>query len=93
MLQENKIDVKIVGVNGQLSIGKEYAGQQVQLLKQNDGTLIIKKGKFIPDNEMWLYKDDNLTKLERAVKSAKKQKRLNNFEELAQKLERVINND
>lgn len=46
---------KQVRMNGQVLLGKEYAGKQIQILKLEDGTLIIKPGKFIPDSERWLY--------------------------------------
>jgi hypothetical protein len=88
MLQQEPI-IKIVSTNGQISIGKEYAGSQVQIIKQDDDTLLIKKGKFIPDNELWLYESDNLKRLRGAVKWAKSHKRRENFEEI----EKVIEND
>jgi hypothetical protein len=44
--QNKKIDLKTVSSNGQISIGRELAGQQVQLLEQEDGSLLIKKGPF-----------------------------------------------
>lgn len=86
-------NIKVVSVNGQLSIGKEYAGQQVQILKQDDGTLLIKKGKFIPDNEKWLYEGDNLERLKASIEWAKNHEPQNNFEELLAKFERAIEND
>jgi hypothetical protein len=92
MLQQ-ELNIKIVSTNGQISIGKEYAGSQVQIIKQDDDTLLIKKGKFIPNNERWLYEGDNLEKLREAVKEAKSRKPQNNFEEMMTKLERVIEND
>ena len=92
MLQQ-ELNIKVVSSNGQISIGKEYAGSQVQIIKQDDDTLLIKKGKFIPNNERWLYEGDNLEKLREAVKEAKSRKPQNNFEEIVTKLERVIEND
>ncbi len=92
MLQQ-ELNIKIVSANGQISIGKEYAGSQVQIIKQDDDTLLIKKGKFIPNNERWLYEGDNLERLREAVKETKSRKPQNNFEEIMAKLERVIEND
>jgi hypothetical protein len=87
------LNVKIVSTNGQISIGKEYAGSQVQIIKQDDDTLLIKKGRFIPNNERWLYEGDNLQKLKASIKEAKNRKRINNFEELFIKFESAIKND
>ncbi len=92
MLQQD-LNIKIVSSNGQISIGKEYAGSQVQIIKQDDDTLLIKKGKFIPNNERWLYEGDNLERLEKAIKSAESRERINNSEELLAKFERIIEND
>lgn len=93
MLLHNTDTIKQVGANGQISLGKEYAGKQVQVSKLDDGSLIIKTGKFIPDNERWLYKGDNLQKLEKAIKSAENRKRINNSEELLVNFERAMNNE
>ena len=81
MLQQ-ELNVKIVSTNGQISIGKEYAGSQVQIIKQDDDTLLIKKGRFIPNNERWLYEGDNLERLEKALKWATTHERSENFEEI-----------
>lgn len=92
MLEAGKIELKIVGSNGQVCIGKEFAGKQIQLVKQDDSTIIIKKGQFIPDNEKWLYRDNNLEKLMKAVEEAEKTpRRADNFEEIMNKLEAAIN--
>lgn len=55
--------------------------------------MLIKKGRFIPNNERWLYEGDNLQKLKASIKEAKNRKRINNFEELFIKFERAIKND
>ncbi|WP_341792614.1 hypothetical protein [Rickettsia endosymbiont of Gonocerus acuteangulatus] len=53
MIAESHIEtIKQVGANGQVSLGKKYAGKQIQVLTLIDGTIIIKPGKFIPDNKM-----------------------------------------
>jgi hypothetical protein len=93
MLLHNTDTIKQVGANGQISLGKEYAGKQVQVSKLDDGSLIIKTGKFIPDNERWLYEGYNLQKLEKAIKSAENRKRINNSEELLVNFERAMNNE
>ena len=94
MLQQNITDtIKQVGANGQISLGKEYAGKQVLVSKLDNNSLIIKTGRFIPDNEKWLYEGDNLKKLEKAIKSAESRERINNSEELLAKFTRVIENE
>jgi hypothetical protein len=82
--------VKIVGTNGQVSLGKEFAGKMVLIDHTAEDTWIIKSGQFIPDSEKWLYQSNNLTKLEKAVSWAKKHKPVDNFDTLIEEME---NND
>ena len=90
---QHELNIKIVSTNGQLSIGKKYAGSQVQIIEQDKDTLLIKRGKFIPNNEHWLYENNNLERLEKAIKSMESHERINNSEELLAKFERAIGND
>lgn len=82
--------IKVIGNNGQLSLGKEFAGKTVSIEQTNPGTWIIKAGVFIPDSEKWLYKDGNLEKLERALKWAETHPAVDNFDEVMEKLEKQI---
>jgi hypothetical protein len=47
--------VKVVGSNGQISLGKRYAGRQVLIEEQEPGVLLIRAAQVIPDNERWLH--------------------------------------
>ena len=90
---QHELNIKIVSTNGQISIGKKYAGSQVQIIEQDNDTLLIKRGKFIPNNERWLYEGNNLQKLRESIKEAKSRKPQDNFEEMMTKLERAIENE
>ena len=83
--------VKVVGNNGQLSLGKEFAGQMVLIDKLDKGTWVIKKGEFIADSEKWLYQADNLDKLDKALSWAENNKPNENLEEIANKVENAQN--
>ncbi len=80
--------IKQVGLNGQISLGKEYAGKQVQISKMSDGSLLIQPGQFIPDNERWLYTKDNLKGLDEAIAWAESHPRRDNFDEIAERIEK-----
>jgi hypothetical protein len=58
--------VKVVGVNGQISLGKQYAGRQVLLEETEAGVWLIRTATVIPDNERWLHTSDNLANLTKA---------------------------
>lgn len=79
--------IKQVGVNEQVSLGKEYAGKQIQISKLEDGTLIIKPGRFIPDNEKWLHDEKNMEQLDKAINWAENTARRDNFEEIIDAIE------
>jgi hypothetical protein len=78
--------VKVIGHNGQLSLGKAFAGQMVIIDQVDNGTWIIKTGEFIPDSEKWLYSKDNLEKLDRALFWAKNNQPKDNFAEIDGKI-------
>jgi len=59
--------IKTIGSNGQISLGKEFAGQNVLIDNSEYGVWTIKIGKFIPHNEQWLLEKDNVTKLDEAL--------------------------
>jgi hypothetical protein len=80
--------VKIIGANGQLSLGKEFAGKMVMIDQLNEGVWMIKSGDFIPHTEQWLYEDSNLSKLDKALDWAAKNPPKDNFDELLKDLEK-----
>jgi hypothetical protein len=65
-IKKNDTQVKYatVGNNGQVSIGKEYAGRHVQIEKTDEGLVIISPGKFIPDHHALLYTKEALEDLD-----------------------------
>ena len=82
-----RMQVKVIGGNGQLSLGKEFAGKTVLIDRRDDGTWIIKPGAFIPDSEKWLHQGDGLAKLERALAWAEQHPAKDNFVAFAKKVE------
>lgn len=47
--------VKVVGTNGQISLGKQYAGRQVLIEEREPGVWMVRTATVIPDNERWLH--------------------------------------
>ena len=52
---DTKASVKVVGTNGQISLGKEFAGRQVLVQEREPGVWLIRTAKVIPENELWLH--------------------------------------
>lgn len=46
--------VKLVGANGQISLGKQYAGRQVLVEEREPGVWLVRTATVVPDDERWL---------------------------------------
>ena len=62
-----KTSVKVVGSNGQISLGKEFAGRQVLVEEQEPGVWLVRTAMVIPENELWLHQPQARAELERAL--------------------------
>ena len=59
--------VKVIGANGQISLGKQFAGRQVLVEEQESGVWLIRTATVIPDNERWLHGAQAASDLARAI--------------------------
>ena len=59
--------VKVIGANGQISLGKQFAGRQVLVEEQEPGVWLVRTVTVIPDNERWLHEPKAATDLARAL--------------------------
>ena len=59
--------IKIIGANGQISLGKQYAGKQVLVEEQEQGVWLIRTATVIPDNERWLQQPQSAADLQQAL--------------------------
>lgn len=59
--------VKTVGSNGQISIGKRYAGRQVLIEESEPGVITVRMATVIPDNERWLHEPKAAAALQAAM--------------------------
>ena len=59
--------VKTIGVNGQVSLGKQYAGQQVLIEEQEAGVWLIRAADVIPRNERRLHDPEHKARLDAAM--------------------------
>ncbi len=63
--------IKMIGANGQISIGKQFAGRQVLVEEQEPGVWLVRTASIIPDNEHWLHGLQAASDLTRALSLAK----------------------
>ncbi len=59
--------VKVIGSNGQISLGKQFAGRQVLVEEQEPGVWLIRTATVIPDNERWIHEPKAAADLKRAL--------------------------
>ncbi len=59
--------VKVVGANGQISLGKQYAGRQVLVEEYEPGVWLVRTATVVPDNERWLHEPQAAADLQAAM--------------------------
>ena len=59
--------VKVIGANGQISLGKQFAGRQVLVEEQEAGVWLIRTATVVPDNERWLHAAQTASDLAQAI--------------------------
>jgi hypothetical protein len=59
--------VKVIGTNGQISLGKQYAGRQVLVEEREPGVWLVRTATIIPDNEIWLHQPKAASDLQNAL--------------------------
>lgn len=62
--------VKVIGANGQISLGKQFAGRQVLVEEQAPGVWLVRTATVIPDNERWLHEPQAAADIQRALEWA-----------------------
>jgi hypothetical protein len=69
-MSSNFSTVKVIGANGQISLGKQYAGRQVIVEEQEPGVWLVRTATVVPDNERWLLQPEAAADLQRALEWA-----------------------
>lgn len=59
--------VKVVGSNGQISLGKQFAGRQVLVEEREPGVWLVRTATVLPDNESWLHQPEAADALQKAL--------------------------
>ena len=57
----------VVGANGQISIGKEFAGRQVVVEEREPGVWLVRTATVVPDNERWLHEPRGAADLQESL--------------------------
>ena len=59
--------VKLIGANGQISLGKQFAGRQLLIEQQEAVVWPIRTATIIPDSERWLHEAKAAAELALAI--------------------------
>ena len=59
--------VKVIDANGQISLGKKFAGRQVLVEEKEPGVWLVRTVMVVPDNERWLHKAQAAAQLQEAL--------------------------
>ena len=57
-----QLKIKLINTQGQISIGKKFAGQKVQVEEYSDGSVVLTPVEIIPTFELELMKDQMFQK-------------------------------
>lgn len=63
-------ELKVIGANGQISLGKKYAGRQVMVEEREPGVWTVRMAVVIPDSERWLHEAPAATDLQSSLEWA-----------------------
>ena len=58
---------QVVGSEGEVALGKEFAGRAVSVVMLEPGVWSVKVGTFVPDNERWLLDPKVQADLDEAI--------------------------
>ncbi len=61
---------KVIGTNGQISLGKQYAGRHVTVEAVGDEKWLITGVAVIPKDELWLHEPKIAAALSRSIRRA-----------------------
>ena len=64
---KDRVEIKVVGKSGQISLGKSYAGKMLQLERRRDGTLVLIAVAMVPETQLWTLQEPHRSRIERGL--------------------------
>ena len=64
---DDRIEIKVVGKSGQISLGKSYAGKTLRLERRDDGTVVLTAVAMVPESQLWTLKEPHRSRIERGL--------------------------
>ena len=63
----DRIEVKVVGKSGQISLGKRFAGKTLCLERRADGTVLLTAVAMVPEHQMWTLQEPHRSRIVRGL--------------------------
>jgi hypothetical protein len=64
---EDRVEIKVVGKSGQISLGKRYAGKTLRLERREDGTVLLTAVAMVPESQLWTLQEPHRARIERGL--------------------------
>src|ERR1700733_14220078 len=62
-----RVEIKVVGKSGQISLGKTYAGKTLRLERRNDGTVVLTAVAMVPESQLWTLEEPHRSRIRRGL--------------------------
>ena len=63
----DRVEIKVVGKSGQISLGKSYAGKMLSLERRRDGTVILTAVAMVPESQLWTLQEPHRSRIRRGL--------------------------
>lgn len=64
---DRRVEIKVVGKSGQISLGKSYAGKTLRLERREDGTVVLTAVAMVPESQLWTLDQPHRARIERGL--------------------------
>ena len=63
----DRVEIKVVGKSGQISLGKSYAGKTLRLERRSDGTMLLTAVAVVPVSQLWTLEEPHRSQIARGL--------------------------
>jgi hypothetical protein len=63
----DRVEIKVVGKSGQISLGKSYAGKTLRLERRPDGTMLLTAVAMVPERHLWTLDEPHRSQIARGL--------------------------
>lgn len=62
-----RVEIKVVGKSGQISLGKSYAGKILRLERRGNGTMVLTAVTVVPESQVWTLEEPHRSRIARGL--------------------------